>query len=167
MGSENRSKLEFRPYLGFTYKLSDDWRLNAGWTRYIYNGRIFNQVVDYNEFYFYSHFRDLLTFNFNFSDNSYQQNHIAFNSEVTGRYPITDSIEFSTTVGFNNQKQILRYNYLYWNSGFTTHFSRNIGIDLRYYGGVHAGTKTELVPNWEFHPDVADHRLVFSITFGF
>ena len=167
-GFENRSTLEFRPYLGFSYKLSDDWRFNVAWTRYIYDGKIFDQVVDYNEFYLHSHFRDLLTANINFSENSYQQNHMSFNSELTGRYPITDSIEISSTVGYNNQKKVLGYDYLYWTSGLTVHFSRNIGIDVRYYGGIHASSKKEeLYPQWGFHPHVVDNRVVFSITVGF
>jgi uncharacterized protein (TIGR02001 family) len=167
-GFENRSTLEFRPYLGFSHKLSDDWRLNAAWTRYIFDGKIFGQVVDYNEFYLHSHFRDLLTVNVNFSENSYQQNHMSFNAELTGRYPITDSIEISNTVGYNNQKKVLGYDYLHWTSGLTVHFSRNIGIDVRYYGGIHAfSRKEEPYPQWGFHPHVVDNRVVFSITVGF
>lgn len=167
-GFENRSTIEFRPYLGFAYKLSDDWRFNTAWVRYIYNGKIFGQEVDYNEFYFYSHFRDLLTVNFNFSENSYQQDHMSFNSEITGRYPITDSIEISSTFGYNNQKKVLQYDYLYWTSGLTLHFSRNIGIDVRYYGGIYASAKKEeALSHWQFHPHVIDNRIVFSITAGF
>ena len=167
-GFENRSTLEFRPYLGFAYQLSDDWRFNTAWTRYIYDGKIFGQQVDYNEFYFYTHFRDLLTINLNFSENSYQQNRMSFNSEITGRYPITNSIEISSTVGYNKQKKVLQYDYLYWTSGLTVHFSRNIGIDVRYYGGIHASTnKEESLPLWQFHPHVVDNRVVFSITVGF
>ncbi len=167
-GFENRSTAEFRPYLGFAYKLSDDWRFNTAWTRYLYDGKIFGQVVDYNEFYFHSHFRDLLTINLNFSENSYQQNHMSFNSEITGRYPITDSIEISTTFGYNKQKKVLGYDYLYWTSGLTVYFSRNIGVDVRYYGGIHASSKKEsLYPHWEFHPHVVDNRIVFSISVGF
>ena len=165
---ENRSTVEFRPYLGFAYKLSEDWRFNTAWTRYIYDGKIFGQTVDYNEFYFYSHFRDLLTLNLNFSENSYQQKHMSFNSEITGRYPITDSIEISSTVGYNKQKKVLQYDYLYWTSGLTVHFSRNIGVDVRYFGGMYASSKKEeLLPHWEFHPHIVDHRLVFSMTIGF
>lgn len=167
-GFENRSTVEFRPYLGFAYKLSEDWRLNTAWTRYLYDGKIFGQTVDYNEFYFYSHFRDLLTLNLNFSENSYQQNYMSFNSEITGRYPITDSIEISSTFGYNKQKKVLHYDYLYWTSGLTVHFSRNIGVDVRYFGGVYASSKKEeLVPHWQFHPHVIDHRIVFSMTIGF
>ncbi len=93
---------------------------------------------------------------------------MSFNSEITGRYPITDSIEISSTVGYNNQKKVLQYDYLYWTSGLTVHFSRNIGIDVRYYGGVHASTNKEAsLPLWHFHPHVVDNRVVFSITVGF
>ncbi len=167
-GFDNRSLFEFRPYLGFAYQLTDDWRFNTAWTRYLYDGKIFGQTVDYNEFYFFSHFRDLLTLNLNFSENSYQQNHMSFNSEITGRYPITDSIEISGTLGYNKQKKVLGYDYLYWTSGVTVHFSRNIGIDVRYYGGIYAASrKDELYTPWQFHPHVVDNRVVFSITVGF
>lgn len=167
-GFDNRSTAEFRPYLGFAYKLSDDLRFNTAWTRYIYDGKIFGQVSDYNEFYLYGHFRDLLTVNLNFSENSYQQNHMSFNSEITGRYPITDSIEISSTFGYNDQRKVLRYDYLYWTSGLTVHFSRNIGIDVRYYGGSYASSEKEAsFSQWQFHPHVVDNRVVFSITVGF
>ena len=169
-GFENRSTLEFRPYLGYAYKLSEDWRFNIEATRYIYNGKIFGQDVDYNEFYFYSHFRDLVTAIAYFSDNSYQQKHIAYGFEVTGRYPITQSIEFSSTLGYNNQKQVLQYNYLYWTSGLTVHLARNIGVDVRYYDGVHTATANkhdEQYQSWGFHPHVVDNRVLFSITVGF
>ncbi len=167
-GYDHRSTLEFRPYLGFAYQLSDDWRFNTAWTRYLYDGKIFGQQADYNEFYFYSHFRDVVTLNLNFSENSYQQNHMSFNSEITSRYPVSDSIEISGTVGYNKQKKNLYYDYLYWTSGLTLHFSKHIGIDVRYYGGIHTSTKHHDDPSaWQFYPHVVDHRAVFSMTIGF
>ncbi len=167
-GFENRSTAEFKPYLGFFYQLSEDWRFNTAWTRYIYDGKIFGQVADYNEFYLYSHFRDLLTVNFNVSENSYNQNNISFNSEIIGRYPITDAIQISSTFGYNDQRMVLRYDYLYWTSGVTVHFSRNIGIDVRYYGGSYGSSEKEASPSqWQFNPHVVDNRVVFSITVGF
>ena len=46
------------------------------------------------------------------------------------------------------------------------HFSRNIGIDLRYYGSTHTASK-ELKPlDWQFEPDAVGNRILFSITFG-
>lgn len=166
-GFKDRSTLEFRPYMGITYTLSNDWRINTEWTRFIYDGKIFGETADYNEFYFYGHFRDLLTANFRFSENSYQQHHMSFNYEVAGRYPITDSIEISSTVGYNNQKQALHYDYLYWTSGLTLHFSRNVGIDVRYYGAMHTSTRKEEPFHWQFQPHAVDNRIVFSITAGF
>lgn len=166
-GYENRSNLEFRPYFGYGYKLSGDWRFNTEWNRYIYDGKIFGQYADYNEFHFYSHFRDLLTAGFVFSENSYQQHHMSFNYEITARYPITNSIEMSSTLGYNNQKKNLHYDYLYWTSGLTLHFSRNIGIDIRYYGATHTSTRKEEPFHWQFQPHAVDNRVVFSITAGF
>lgn len=169
-GFKDRSSFELRPYLGYAHTLSDDWRANVAWTRYIYDGKIFDRVADYNEFYFFLHFRDLLTANVNFSENGYNQNHMSFSTEITGRYPISDAVEISGGVGFNKQKKILEYDYVYWNSGVTVHFSRNIGIDIRYFGSEEAGTasyQSSPAAHWEFHPHHIGHRAVFSITFGF
>ena len=166
-GFDNRSKLEFRPYFGYAFQLSEDWRFNTEWNRYIYDGKIFGRQADYNDFYFFAHFRDLLTFSFIFSENSYNQNHMSFSYEMTGRYPITDSLEFSSTLGYNNQKKNLQYDYLYWTSGFTLHFSKNVGIDLRYYGAAHVASKAASPVAWEFEPDAVGNRVLFSITFGY
>ncbi|MCB1986129.1 MAG: hypothetical protein H6936_06795 [Burkholderiales bacterium] len=163
---ENRSKLEFRPYFGYAYRIAKDWRFNVEWNRYIYDGNIFGRHADYNEFYFFTHFRDLLTFGLAFSENSYNQKHMSFSYEMTGRYPITDSIEFSSSFGYNKQKKNLHYDYVYWTSGFTMHFSRNIGIDLRYYGSAHAASKEIKPLDWQFEPDAVGNRVLFSITFG-
>lgn len=166
-GFENRSKLEFRPYFGYAFQLSDNWRFNAEWNRYIYDGKIFGRHADYNDFYLFSHFRDLLTLSLIFSENSYNRKHMSFSYEMTGRYPITDSIEFSGTFGYNKQKKNLHYDYLYWTSGFTLHFSHNIGIDLRYYGAVHVASEPIKPFDWQFEPDAIGNRVLFSMTFGF
>lgn len=167
-GFENHSNLEFRPYVGWAYRLSGDWRFNAEWTRYIFSGKIFDQKVDYNELYISSHFRDLLTANFFFSENSYQQNHMAFGYELTARYPITHSIQISSSLGYNNQKQILEYNYLYWTAGLTWHFARNIGVDVRYYGATHTAIRSDgYASHWEFHPQAVSDRVLFSFTVGY
>ncbi len=93
---------------------------------------------------------------------------MSFNSEITGRYPVSDSIELSGTLGYNKQKKTLSYDYLYWNSGMTLHFSRHIGIDVRYYGGINTSTTPhEMATSWHFYPHVVDHRVVFSMTIGF
>ncbi len=164
---ENRSHVEFRPYLGWAYKLSDNWRLNTEWVRYIYDGRIFGEKVDYNEFYFYGHFRDLLSASFAFSEDAYQQDHMSFSYEITGRYPITDSVEMSGTLGYSNQLKVLSYDYLYQSFGLTWHILRNIGFDIRYYKGQEFEPKNRSSSHWQFHPHVIDDRFVFSITVGF
>ncbi len=165
---KNPSRIEFKPYAGFAYALSDDWRFNIEWTRYIFNGKIFGQTVDYNEFYLYGHFRDLLTVNFGFSENGYQQNHISFNSEVSGRYPIAEAVELSGTLGYSNQTKVLNYDdFVYLNFGLAWYASRNLGLDLRYYKGHYLGKEKEIASGWQFDPKVVHNSVVFSITVGF
>ncbi len=162
------SKIEFKPYAGFAYQLADDWRFNVEWTRYIFSGKIFGQNVDYNEFYLYGHFRDLLTVNLGFSENGYQQNHISFNSEISGRYPIAEAIEVSGTFGYSNQTKVLDYDdFLYLNLGLTWYASQNLGIDLRYHRGRHLGKEKKLASGWQFDPLIVHNSIVFSISFGF
>ena len=166
-GFKDQSNIELRPYLGWAYKLSDDWQFNTEWVRYIYDGRIFGEKVDYNEFYFFGHYRDLLTANFSFSEDGYQQNHATFNYEITGRYPINDSIEISSMFGYSNQKEVLHYDYYYWNIGLAWHVSHNLGFDVRYYNGDIFGSDKEISSGWQFDPHIARNRVVFSFTVGF
>jgi len=165
-GFQNPSKIEFRPYLGWGYQVSEDWRFDLEWIRYIYNGRVFGENVDYNEFYFIGHFRDLLTANISFSENSYQQNHASFNTEIVGRYPITDSLEISALFGYSNQDKVLHYNFYYWNIGMAWYHSSKMGLDIRYYNGEIFGPDIERQTGWQFDPHIAN-RVVFSFTLGF
>ena len=53
--------VEIIPYLGWSYSLSTAWRLDAQWTRYIYDGNVFGHPSDYNEFYLFLHYQDMFS----------------------------------------------------------------------------------------------------------
>jgi len=62
--NETESKaahVEIIPYLGWSFNLSKAWRLDAQWTRYIYDGNVFGHPSDYNEFYLFLHYQDMFS----------------------------------------------------------------------------------------------------------
>jgi uncharacterized protein (TIGR02001 family) len=162
--SSDPAKIEITPYLGWAFKLSDDWRFDAQWTRYLYDGDIFNNQSDYNEFYLMLHYNDIFTVRASFSDDYYNQGHVSGDYELTGRYPLTDALELSTGIGYSQIEKILEYNTLYWNTGLT-YYTQYAAIDLRYLQAV-AATDEVLTP-WPYAPEVIDATFVFSISLGF
>lgn len=162
------SRVEFAPYLGYTHKLADDWHVDLQWTRYVYEGKIFGQDVDYNEFYAFLHYRDLLTLRVAISDSFYNQNNVTSDYELTGRYPLTEYLEISTGVGYSQVEKVLEYDYLYWNTGITWRY-KFVAADLRYMHAFEATTliKAKDPANWEYEPEVIHATFVFSLSVGF
>jgi len=116
---QDEANVEIAPYLGWTFGFADDWRLDVQWTRYFYDGDIFGHHADYNEFNLLLHYLDLFTVRTSFSEDLYDQGHASGDYELTGRYPITDMFELSTSLGYSQVKKTLEYDYLYWNVGLT------------------------------------------------
>jgi uncharacterized protein (TIGR02001 family) len=163
------SRVEFAPYLGYTYKLADDWRVDLQWTRYLYDGKIFGRQADYNEFYAFLHYRDLFTLRAAISDNFYNQNKVTSDYEFTGRYPLTEYLEISSGVGYSQVEKVLEYDYLYWNAGITGRY-KFIAVDLRYMHAYEATTiegTVEDTEKWGYEPEVLHATIVFSVSVGF
>jgi len=160
----DRANIEVTPYIGWTFNLAEDWRIDLQWSRYFYDGKIFGQHADYNEFYLFLHYRDLLTANVSFSENFYHQGHASGEYGLTGRYPITGAIEFSTSIGYSQIKEILEYDYLHWNAGFTYSFNYVV-LDFRYMDAVEATAPIKM--DWQYDPNVLEPTFVFSISIGF
>lgn len=160
------AKVEFAPYFGFTHKLSEDndWRMDIQWTRYLYDGKIFGREADYNEFYLFVHYRDMLTLRAGVSDNYYHQSAVTGDYEATVRYPITDYLQISSGVGYSQVEKVLEYDYLYWNAGLTAYY-KFISADLRYLQSYEA-TVSE-VSSWQYDPEYLQATVVFSISVGF
>jgi uncharacterized protein (TIGR02001 family) len=171
------AKIEMTPYIGFSYKLADDWRVDAQYSRYIYDGKIYGVDGDYNEFYVFLHYKDLLTAQFSYVDDFYGiaqtdifkffgegQDANSFFYELTGRYPITDYLEFSSTYGYAQTQGILGADYQYWNVGLTGRY-KFIALDLRYYDAMEVNPSDELV--LQDHPHTLTESVVFSISAGF
>lgn len=160
----NQARAEISPYLGWNFKLGDDWRLEAQYSRYFYDGKIYEFAGDYNEFYLFLHYKDLLSMNVSATDDFYGLGDMAFDYEITGRYPITDYLEFSSTFGYAQVKEVLSADYPYWNVGLTGRY-RFISLDLRYYDAreIYFDSQSKS-PD---HPDTLKATVVFTISVGF
>ncbi|MBS1211938.1 MAG: hypothetical protein H6R26_554 [Proteobacteria bacterium] len=163
-GTNDRSDVEFYPYVGLVYKLADDLRIDGTVSRYIFNGKVFGQDADYNEYSFAIRYSDFLSASFAWADDAYHRGKNSINYEVSGRYPVTASVEASVGIGHNEALHLLEHNTLYWNAGFTWYFHRFGAVDLRYVDFVQTATSDH--PS-DLQLPYADPRFVFSISAGF
>jgi uncharacterized protein (TIGR02001 family) len=169
--NENESgaaHVEITPYLGWSFSLSNNWRLDTQWTRYLYDGNISGHPADYNEFYLFLHYQDIFSGRISFAEDYYGLGDYAIDYELTGRYPITGYLELSASFGYSQTKAVLGSDYPYWNAGFTYYY-KFVSLDFRYMDATetsinHAAAeqKHEL-----YDPPLINATFVFSISAGF
>jgi uncharacterized protein (TIGR02001 family) len=162
---ESDAEIEITPYVGWSFKLADDWRLDSQYSRYIYEGTVYGLDGDYSEFYLFLHYKDLLTVQASYSGDFYGLKGDAFFYELTGRYPITDYLEFSTTLGYGHTQGVLIDDYEYWNVGLTGRY-KFIAMDLRYYDAHEVGFGDQDALPVD-HAFTLESTVVFSLSVGF
>lgn len=162
-GFPDPADVEFYPYVGVHLKLTDDWRFDTSVSRYLFVGQLFGKDSDYNEYSASIHYKDLLSARADFADDLYHRNHAAMNYELSGRYPITDSIQFSAGFGYFGGKPAVEYDALYWNLGFSWFFPYG-AIDVRYVDFTHSAPTEN--PNAVIVPAL-NNNFVFSLSAGF
>lgn len=159
--------VEIIPYLGWSFKLSEPWRIDTQWSRYLFDGNIFGHQADYNEYYLFLHYQDLVTGRISFANDYYGLGHYAMDYELTGRYPLSDSFEFSASFGYSRTKAALGSDYPYWNAGIT-YFYEFVSFDLRYMDATESSI--DEVASEKMHkrydPTLLNAAVVFSISVG-
>lgn len=170
--------LEFYPYLGFNFKLAENWRSEVLVSRYLYDGKFYGRSLDYTEYGWQVHFSDLLTFSTAFANNAYNRGQDAWNYEATGRYPLLQNLELSAAVGYNNASPLAysangrlyetgnppnKYQTLYWNIG-ASWYIKNWALDFRYVDASYnsfnnVNARTSLAP--------LNTHFVFTVSVGF
>jgi uncharacterized protein (TIGR02001 family) len=162
----NLAQVEFIPYIGWSFKFADDWRIDLQYSRYMYDGSIYSiKNGDYSEFYLFLHFKDFLTAQASYAVDFYGIKSDSFFYEATGRYPITDFLQISGTWGYAQTKNVLLDDYEYWNIGFTGTY-KFISLDLRYHDARELGLGDPfLIPS--DHPNTLKGTIVFSVSVGF
>jgi len=162
--SSNPASLEFSPYVGWSLPITDDWRADAELVHYFYNGDIFDSSANYNELYLRAHYRDLLSAQFAYADDAYDRGNSTFDAFLNGRYALTDTLQTSAGLGFSWARDVLEYNYLYWDAGLTWFLPRG-GIDLRFVGVRE--TTIEAETDWAYDPDLVHDKFILTFTVGF
>lgn len=160
--------IEIIPYLGWNFKLSDQWRIDTQWSRYLYDGNIFGHQADYNEFYLFLHYKDIFSSRVSFAEDYYGLGHYAIDYELTGKYPLSDSFEFSASFGYSQTKAVLGSDYPYWNTG-VTYFYKFLALDLRYMDATETSINQAVVEKKHelYDPTLINATIVFSISMGF
>lgn len=161
----DQSQVEIVPYVGWNFKLADDWQMNLQYNHYFYDGLIYGLEPDYDEFYLFLHYKDLLSFQTSYAKDFYGLIGDAYNYELTGRYPITDYLEASGSFGYANTKSVLSADYAYWNLGLTGRY-KFIALDLRYYEAEERNIARDEIDFFD-HPRTQKGTIVFSISAGF
>jgi len=138
-GYPDRSNVEFYPYLGYGFKLAERWRLEFAAARYVFDGRIFGQASDYNEYRAELRFSDLITAKLEFADDGYQRGGVILNSELSARYPLTANLAASAGIAYNHVNVDLTESSLYWNLGLTWYY-QYVALDVRYVDAVELPT---------------------------
>ena len=163
----NAAGVEVTPYAGWSYQFADDWRMDLQYSRYIFDNLIFSRQGDYSEYYLFLHYKSYLSAQFSYSDSFYGLKGDSFFYELTGRYPLTDFLEFSSTFGYARNKDVQDADYPYWNVGLTGRY-KFIALDLRYYDAREIYYLDELGGNISpDHPETVKATVVLSISVGF
>jgi uncharacterized protein (TIGR02001 family) len=161
------AQLEIAPYVGWSYKIADDWRMDLQYSRYIYDKPIYSIEADYNEFYFFLHYKDLLSFQTSYIDDYYGVGGDSLFYELTGRYPLTDFLEFSSAMGYAQTENALDADYYYWNVGLTGRY-KFIALDLRYHDAREIYFLDEFGENISpDHSETLKATVVFTLSVGF
>jgi uncharacterized protein (TIGR02001 family) len=165
IGFKDNAQVEIVPYVGWSFKFFEDWRADLQYSHYFYDGLVYGKESDYDEFYLFLHYKDLLTAQASYVKDFYGIKGDAFFYELTGRYPITDYLQISSTLGYAHTQGILLDDYEYWNVGLTGAY-KFVSLDLRYYGARETKIGDTLaVP--EDHANTLTDTVVISISVGF
>ena len=160
--------VEITPYAGWSFSLPNQLRLDAQWTGYIYDGNVFGHPADYNEFYLFLHYQDLITGRISVAEDYYGLGSYAIDYALTGRYPITDALQFSATLGYSQTQAALGSDYPYWDIGLAYSY-KFLTLSIHYMDA--SETFIDPVVSEEKHalfdPPTLDSAFVFSISTGF
>ena len=162
------ANFEIIPYLGYSYSFLNDWRIDAQWSRYLYDGNVFGHPADYNEYYLFLHYQDFISGRISFADNYYNLRSYAIDYQLTGRYPVTDYLEFSASYGYSQTKAVLGSDYPYWNVG-GTYFYKFISLDFRYMDATETSIDQSVaeIKHELYDPPLIGPTFLFSVSVGY
>lgn len=162
--SPDAADWELSPYIGWSLAPSPDWRADVEFVRYFYDGDIFGTSAHYSELYIRAHYRDLLSAQFAYANDAYNQGEATYDSYLSGRYPLTDTLQISAGAGYSKARKVFEYDYYYWDAGLTWYWPWG-GVDIRYMGARETGGESRT--DWGYHPDIVDGEIILTLSVGF
>jgi uncharacterized protein (TIGR02001 family) len=152
-------------YLGYQYRLSDDWAASLAARHYDYPGYRLRNDYDYDEGALSLSWRELIVATvtasadvFAFDVQGYHGRGAAFSYELGGRLPLARGFCANAGIGYYNLDRQIGTGYAYWSAGISKQW-RSVNFDVRYVG-------TNDTAKRQFD-GLAENRLVFSALYLF
>lgn len=163
----DRASVEINPYMGWSFSLSEDWRADATAAGYVYDGRVYRRVAHYLELFGEVHFRDLITARVAVAYDAYGSSNSIEDYELQARFPVTEDVNVSGTIGYEDGNTVLGYDSLYWNIAVTWFLSSFAALDLRYYDTHRMDRERLDPPEATTGPGSIENPVVVSVSFSF
>lgn len=152
-------------YLGYQYRLSEDWSVGVAARHYDYPGYQFRKEYDYEEGALSVSWRELLVASVMAAPDVYFADFQgrsgrgpAYTYEFGGRLPLAYGFCANAGAGYYDLSRQIGVGYAYWSTGFSRQW-RSVNFDLRYVGTDEAAKRR--------FEEFAENRLVFSILYLF
>jgi uncharacterized protein (TIGR02001 family) len=152
-------------YLGYQYRISDDWSASLAARHYDYPGDQFRKYYDYEEGAVSLSWRELIIATVMASPDVYFSDFqgrsgrgAAYTYEIGGRLPLVQGFCANAGGGYYNLDREIGIGYAYWSAGISKQW-RSVNFDLRYVG-------TDETARRRFE-QFAENRLVLSALYLF
>lgn len=164
---QGRVNLEANPYVGVSLGLSENWRFGTTLAGYLYDGKVYGHAADYGEINALLYFRDLLTAHVGVSYDAYGRGRSTLDYEIDLRYPVMDTVEVSSGLGYEDANAVLNYSRVYWHIGAGWFLDKHVALALHYYNAQRFDELKGGTENTRFKPPGINNHVVFSISIGF
>jgi uncharacterized protein (TIGR02001 family) len=152
-------------YLGYEYRIDDDWAVSLAVRHYDYPGYRYRNNYDFEEGALSVSWRELIVASVMASPDVFSAdlyghggNGPAYTYEIGGRLPLAHGFTVNSGVGYYDLRHQIGSGYAYWSAGISKPY-RAVSFDLRYVGTDHTAKR-------EFGP-FAENRLIFSALYLF
>jgi uncharacterized protein (TIGR02001 family) len=152
-------------YLGYQYRISDDWSTSLAARHYDYPGYQFRDDYDYEEGALSVSWRELIVATVMAAPDVFfadlQGHHgrgPAYTYEIGGRLPLVLGLCANAGIGYYNLDHQIGTGYAYWSAGISKQW-RSVNFDVRYVG-------TDETARRRFE-QFAENRLVLSALYLF
>jgi uncharacterized protein (TIGR02001 family) len=164
---QGRTNFEANPYVGGSLGLSEDWKLGTTLAGYLYDGKVYGHAADYGEINAVLYFRDLLTAHVGVSYDAYGRGRSPLDYEIDLRYPVMDTVEVSSSLGYEEANAVLNYSRVYGHIGAGWFLDKHVALALRYYNAQRLDELKGGAEDTHLKPPRINSHVVFSLSIGF